>query len=84
MQGRPVTGIDQYGNANTVHVHRTPPSKTQRYTMASSSSEDDDPHLQSGASEDNAGRRLGYQQASAHLVNPMGYDIIDESQPLPA
>ena len=52
--------------------------------MASSSSEDDDLHSQSGASEDNAGRRLGYQQASAHLLNPMGYDIIVESQPLPA
>jgi hypothetical protein len=55
LQGRPVTGIDQHGNANTVYVHHTPPSKTQRYNLASSSSDDDDPYSQSGASEDNAG-----------------------------
>ena len=50
--------------------------------MASSSSEDDGPYSQSGASENSAGRRLGYQQASAYLVNPMGYDTIEESQPI--
>ena len=38
----------------------------------------------SGVSESLARRRLGYQQASAVLLNPMGYDIIDETQPLQA
>ena len=82
LQGRPVTGVDQHGNANTVHVHHTPPSKTQRYNLASSSSDDDAPYSQSGASEDNAGQKLSYQQASASIVNPMGYDVIDEAQPV--
>jgi hypothetical protein len=46
--------------------------------MASSSEEDDS---QSGVSENPRGKRTGYNQASATLVNPMGYDSIDESQP---
>jgi hypothetical protein len=81
LHGRPVTSVDQYGNAHTIHLHHTPPARTERYTMASSSDEDDS---HSGVSESPAGRRIGYDQASASLVNPMGYEVIDESKPLPA
>jgi hypothetical protein len=75
LQGRAVQSVDRYGNTQTIHYHHTPPSKTERYTMGSSSSEDGS----GGVSESPARGRQRYGQASATLVNPMGYDVADEA-----
>ena len=76
LKGRAVQGIDRYGNPQTIHYHHTPPSKTERYTMETSSSEDS-----TDGAESNARGRTRYAAASASLVNPMGYDVAEEADP---